>query len=300
MRTILATALATFAVVCAAQESGTYDYEYMDFDGDLYYNIETGQPERITNGAQIVLYQDSSDEADRLRVRAVTISFTYPEGAEEPTAIVLDGNVIVEHPQGTIRAGYGEWNMANEMIVFTGSPKLSRADGSTLDGERVEYNLTTGAVQVKNAKARGFRLNNAGPKSPSSAALLKVDEVVDWPALLAGLKTEGASEAPSPGRQILQFIDPQIARLLPGMDASKVPPAENQSLIVKQLNRALSAPGLYNESAWDGKSVDPVVDLMLEKGTQQLSGDELVFMNRRLLEAAYPGAIAKFEAPTAP
>lgn len=160
--------------------------------------------------------------------------------------------------------------------------------------------MRTGRAKISRSKVTGLQLNNTGMGGGQSPALLSVSDVSDWPALLTGLKTEGSSDAPSPGRQIVQFIDPAVRRLLPGIDATKVPPAENQSVIIKQVNRALNAPGLYNEAAWQGKNVDSVVGLMLEKGTQQLNSDELALMNRRLLEAAYPGAIVRFEAPTAP
>lgn len=288
---------AMIAPVTYAQES-TYDFEYMDFSGDLEFNLDSGLPERITNGAEIILYSEDGG-GDRLRVRAATIVFESQEGAERPSKVILDGSVVVEHPQGTARAAHGEWSVDADVIIFTGSPVFEIANGMELKGDRAEMNLRTGKGRMLNSSATKVRFNSMRSEKASAPGLLAVEDITDWPALLGALKKQASSEDATPGRQIVQFIDPNMRKLLPGIDSTKAPTPENQAVIVKELNKALGVPGLYNETAWAGTSTDPIVPLMLEKGTSSLSSEELVLLNRRLFEAAYPGAIARFE-PAAP
>jgi hypothetical protein len=262
----------------------------------LDFNFDTGRIDGIHGGAEIELIP-ADPASPPMRIKGNDITFKYAEGSEEPEVLVLTGNVNVTHPQGNIVADRGEWNRRTGDLNFQGSPAvLKRKDGGDLTAPKITFNMETGQMsaeggfQIKNMPLAGMGGAPGGGKQDQSPFLLSAKDVTDWPALLGGVKRQGAAAEPSPGKQILAQFDPKLRQQFNNVVSDKAPNASTQGELVKALNRALRSKTLYNADAWKGIEVPADAQALLKKGS--LSSEEVVQLNRRLLEAAYPGAIA--------
>lgn len=291
--------LAGWALAAAGQEGGGQpsNFRLLNASGNrLDFNFETGRIDGIHGGAELELIP-ADPASPPMRVKGDDITFQYAEGSQEPEVLVLTGNVNVTHPQGNIIAAKGEWNRRTGDLVFQGSPAtLKRKDGGDLSAPKITFNMETGQMSAEG----GFQITNMPLSSMSGApgagkaeqggALLTAKDVTDWPALIGGVKRQAAADAPSPGKQIMAQFDPALRKQFNNVVDDKAPNASTQSELVKALNRALKAKTLYDAEAWKGIELPADAQALLAKETR--TADEVVKLNRRLLEAAYPGAIA--------
>lgn len=289
MKRFLCFAIAAAAIspICAGQ----FDFDSMDVKGDVDFNINTGRVNKVTQGASITLYDGSGAG---MKIVAQSIVFDWPSDGEQPNSITLEGNVKIDQQQGTISAQKAVWTVSNDTIVFTGDPVFEGDAMRRGAGERIEINMRTGEARIIKSDLQGLQLGGgekgAAPRSPGS---LRSEDVTSWPNLLTALKAAAANAAPSPGGRILTFVDGRVKSALPGIDPAKEVPESNKGFILGELNGALRQSSLYTAEAWAGVAIEGEAQTLLQRGPDSLSPDEVVLLNRRLVEAAFPDAIAK-------
>jgi len=278
------------AAWAAAQDAArSFNFNTMDLDaGEFVFNFETQQIERMSRGADITFYPDDPGERPmRLRAREMTFQWSSQE-ASEPSNMLMEGNVIITHPRGEIRAARADWNVATSVMVFTGSPSITSDRSGTLTGERMELNLRTGAFSGVNIRGQNVPIRGGGVDAPPAGAenLLATGEVSDWPALLTAIRDDSQREGPTPGRHILGLLTPQVRAGFDNLaDADEL--AEGQKrLVVDALNGLLASPRFYNAEAWAG--LDLPTDIAARAAATELPDAERVMVNRALLHAAYP------------
>lgn len=283
-----------FALVAAAISpicAGQFDFDSMDIRGDVDFNINTGRVNNISQGASVTLYDGSGSG---MKIVAQSITFDWPSEGEQPNSITLEGNVKIDQPQGTISAQKAVWTVSNDTIVFTGNPVFEGESMKRGAGERIEINLRTGQARITKSDLQGLQLGGGeeggAPRSPGN---LRPEDITSWPNLLTALKAAGANSAPSPGGRILTLVDGRVKSALPGIDPAVEVPESSKDFILGQLNGALRQSSLYSAEAWAGVAIEGEAQTLLQRGPDSLSPDEVVLLNRRLVEAAFPDAIAK-------
>jgi len=262
----------------------------MEYEADGEMLVSGGKITSLTGGARIVLLAADADTPP-LRLEATIVRFTYASSdAQNPEKIVLDGKVKVEHPNATVTAELAEWGYGNSVIVFTGNPYLESKDG-TLSGERIEMNIETGNMKV--SKPRGVSYQGFGGMGVANAdpSLLRESDIGDWAGLIAKLKAQGGASTASPGIRVLALLPEALRNALDTMDEAAI--LQNKPTIIKNLNGVLSRKDLYDASAWQGVSLAPEAQALVQRGPESLQGKELTQLNRLLLEAAFPAEIVK-------
>lgn len=266
---------------------GGYSGMRIDRVGLLVGGLD-GTLKKMTNGVQITLLSDDP-EMKPLPLKANSMTFTWPEGASAPTAIVMEGGVEINHPQATVKAGKAEWDFNKGQLVFTGNPSMDTEMFQGVQGETMVLDFNSNSFSMTGGRAERIEINRGGEAGGAGdPALLKDSDVKDWTALLTAIKTDTKAEGASPGKQILALLDPAVQSALNGSEAQQL--VAQKELILKQLNTALRKPGLYSEAAWVDKTVGAGAQALLAKGA--LTGQEQTRLNRLLLEAAYPELIA--------
>ncbi|MDX9974740.1 MAG: hypothetical protein RBU21_17270 [FCB group bacterium] len=300
MKRILCTVLlAGWALAAAGQESGgePSNFRFLNADGaSLELNFETGVIEKIHGPAELELIP-SDPSSPPMVVKGNEITFRYAEGNSEPEVLVLVGNVSVSHPRGNILADNGEWNRRTGNLVFEGKPAtLKLKEGGDLIAQKITFNMDTGQMsaeggfQLRKVPLSGMSGTPGASSKEQSAYLLTAKDVTDWPTLIGGVKKQAAADGPSPGKQIMAQFDPALRKQFSNVVDDKAPNASTQSELVKALNKALKAKSLYDAEAWKGVELPADAQELAKK--EERSAEEVVKLNRRLIEAAYPGAIA--------
>jgi hypothetical protein len=280
------------AIAWSQEAVRSFNFSTMDLDaGEFAFNFETQQIERMSRGADITFYPDDPGERP-MRLRARDISFGWQSReSNEPSSMLLEGNVIISHPRGEIRAARADWDVATSVMIFTGSPSITSDQRGTLTGERMELNLQTGEFRGVNIRGENVPIRGSGADAPPAGAqnLLSTAAVDDWPALLTAIRQDSQREGPSPGRRILSLMTPQVRAGFDNLaDATEL--AEGQKrLVTDALNGLLSSPRLYDAESWEGLEVAP--GILTAAQAPELPEAERVMVNRALLHAAYPDFI---------
>ena len=141
-----------------------------------------------------------------------------------------------------------------------------------------------------------------GAKSDNPSWLLKAEDVLDWPGLLADIHAQAQAKAPSVGERLWSRLSPEARRAIEAAGVADPNQAlklaiagvkeQTASRIIDELNGLMSRQGFYDANAWRGLgSTARQRDLLasLEAGT--LRGPRLVELHRSLLASAYPGKI---------
>ncbi|MBI4558048.1 MAG: hypothetical protein HY706_10750 [Candidatus Hydrogenedentes bacterium] len=258
--------------------------------GRLEINLKKGAIESISAGADITL--ESRDPSQPpLRLRADEFQFTNPETGAGPEKIVLIGNVIIDHQDGTITAGHAEWNQKTQTVILTEKPVINSPVASGLRGSRMELDLESGQLIIDSAEAESVSVSNAsrGDAGGRDPALLRATDVRDWPGLLSKIKAQGAKSEASPGKRILTLLTADVRKQFLNLPENQTPDDETRAVIIRQLNSVLQRPEFYEESAWQGITLSPDASALLKKraDTGALGPTEVTRLNRLLFEAAF-------------
>ncbi len=279
---------------CAmAQELGgdLGGYTSMQIDAGRFVGSFSGGMaiKEMTDGVRITLLSEDA-KLKPLPIRAYKMKFDYKEGASKPSVITMEGNVEVQHPQGSISAEKADWNFDTGLLVFSGNPVMNSDQVKDLRGSRITMNFKTNEVEVSDMKVQQIPLNGmGGPGGAGDPSLLTQGDVKDWAGLLKALKTQAGGEGASPGKQIARHLDEQVRKMLLNVSVEAL--AEQKGDMVKQLNKVLKKEGLYTEAAWKGVALNEEAKGLLAKEGRK--PEETARLNRLLLEAAYPDYIAK-------
>jgi len=289
------------ATVLAAhgQDLRSMDYDYMDInEAGAVVSTRPPYPNKITGGVSITLRaEDASVKPLNLASAEAELEYSDPETLR-PDVIVLKGSssrqVVVEHPQGTITADRADCNFRTKKIVFTGNVSAKMEKMPPMKTDRIEFDMDSGAWSAEGSvTVQGISLGGASRADGGAAMwLLREADVRSWEGLIEKLKSQGAADAPSPGKRILALLDPEARKTLETVDTSTL--LQNKADLLKAVNGVLKESAFYDKEAWAGIPLDGEAQpLAAEMERGNLPASEIPRLNRRLLEAAYPREIVK-------
>ncbi|MCP4217593.1 MAG: putative baseplate assembly protein [bacterium] len=137
--------------------------------------------------------------------------------------------------------------------------------------------------------------------------MFRIDDILDWCAFLNILQEQAASNSPSPGRRIYLELTNEVRCMLdkragvsladvsvPGVSVPDVSlfDLDQKRVIIAALNRVLLSGNLYDEESFRETALPGWLKTEC-LSVQTMSGSPLAVLNRFLIEAAYPGHIAK-------
>lgn len=117
--------------------------------------------------------------------------------------------------------------------------------------------------------------------------LLAEEDVLSWKRLTAFIK----SETP-PDNLAVRRVWERLAGKLEEIKPGKTPLKRNMPEIVGAVNELLRARDFHEEKAWAGIAIPAEAKTLLDRGVATLTQDEVIRVNRLLLEAAMPQTIA--------
>ncbi|MDP6444561.1 MAG: ABC transporter permease subunit [Pirellulaceae bacterium] len=126
------------------------------------------------------------------------------------------------------------------------------------------------------------------------AIRLHVTSVRDWRALISQIKQESQADAPSPGKQVWELASPKFRKAIDGAVAGEGRGISRDVVgsVLGGLNELLTNPKLHDEAAWGDATLSAAASEVLDAGVDNASAEDLAFLNRSLLKAGFPAAIA--------
>lgn len=279
------------AMAQAPAPGGLGNFSKMSVEaGQAVINFKTGAIDKLTGGVRIRL-RSSDPAAPELPIQAGTMAFAYGEGGGQPSKIVMNGDVLVKHPQATVRAGHADYNLDNETVVFTENPVVVLEGGGEVKGKKITIDMKEGTTNIEGMSANELDLNAIGASGGGATGdpnRLSAGLIGDWKAFAAVLKKEAGEAGENPTKRILTHAGSknQIATLA-GASADVI--VQNKNMVLDGFNKAIATPGLYDAAAWAGRALSPEAQQLLAKEKREAAEESR--LNRLLIEAAYPGMI---------
>jgi hypothetical protein len=181
--------IATIATIAAATFTQAYGqdagkvmtgYSTMDYEAGYMESSFDGKVEKMTEGVKIILKSDDPSKPP-LPISSREVSFTWPEkGGNQPSKIILEGKVVVEHPEASVHAEKAEWDFEKGLLTFTGSPVMKSPkmpDG--IEAQKVVLNFNDGRVQVFGGHAKNARITGLNDAKTDGKANAKPDGKAD-------------------------------------------------------------------------------------------------------------------------
>jgi len=280
-----------FAWIAAAQDLKGGGYTKMKIEKVGSCKGSFGGAFRIhsmTGGVSIVLKSDDPAQKD-LPIRAQSMTFDWPEGADQPKRLVLEGNVQIEHPQASVAAERAEWDFESGKLVFTGNPKMDSERAKGLRASRITLNFKTNQLEAEDMSIDEAPMNSAGGLGSSADPnLLTEADIKDWPGFIEAIKADQKKEGACPGKQLAAKLGAEAQAALKNMATDML--AQNKGGLLKKINKVLEQPGLYGKEAWSGVTLDDETKALLDK--KERTPAEQIRQNRLLLQAAFPAFVA--------
>ncbi len=123
---------------------------------------------------------------------------------------------------------------------------------------------------------------------------LVADHVAD---LFAELKAQAAAPGDSPGKRIVSFLRPELQERLRGYEAGAPVTDGFRARVAHGMNAFLKKPDFYDAASWQNVALKPKAKELLDKGIDDLGEPELFWLNRLLIESAFPQAISPTDVP---
>ena len=127
------------------------------------------------------------------------------------------------------------------------------------------------------------------------ATELRLSSVSDWPAMIERFHAASEGERQGPEKRIWDRSSSRFRKSIVKSMSAKDPPGVTRDVVsnlLDELNEQLLRVDFYDETAWSEATIDLAASELLERGVNRLSRDELAFLNRLLLIAAFPDEIA--------
>jgi hypothetical protein len=265
-------------------------YTIMDYEAGYMSSSFSGKIDRMTDGVRITL-RSENPELKPIPIEANTMKFTWPEqGGNRPSRIVLEGKVVIDHPEANVRADKADWDFEKGILTFTGSPVMKGPQAPEgIEAQKIVLNFNEDRFEVYGGRAKEIRLGEMGGEEGGEhkAGPLRAEDVPDWPAFLAIVRTQAAANEPSPGKRLVSLLDPQVQQAITSDEVEQL--LKDKGAIVKPINHALTNPKFYDAAAWQEIELGAEAKVLLGKGTR--STKESARLGRLLLEAAYPDLI---------
>lgn len=276
----------------AAQDTG-FDrnkYKYIELRrvGTMTGNYQSGHfLHSMTGGVDMTFVAEVRE--DDLLIRAQTADFTYvDETSGSPSKIHLTGKVYIENMGNTIRAGKADIDFDSGEALFVDHPEMDTEQVQGLRADRIQINLETGDYEMSSVRIKKLDLN-AGRAAAKTQGLNEQD-IHDWERFLSVLKQQALAPDASPGKHIVSLLDESVRTAVTTMDVATL--AQNKSLILRQLNRALASPQFYDSKAWLSVPLNREVNDLLASGRYETDSSVRLRFHRLLLQAAYPRYVA--------
>lgn len=274
-----------FAAGAPAQDDmGGYNFMEIVQIGELIGGFSGGF-EQMTGGVEIVLRADDP-ELEPLPIKARTMRFEYQGDTLDPSQILMEGGVNVDHPTANVQADSAVWNFDSGEMTFSGNVIMNNDRMKNVRATQLILDFNDNTFRMSNVQADQVSLPSEENKTVPG--MLTGGDITDTTGLVEAFKAEVAAGGNSPGARMNSMLDAEAQRLLREAPTSMI--VERQSDFIAQLNRVLRAPDLYSEAAWSGKTLSQEAQTLLAKTDR--SDAETVRLNRWLLHAAYPNHIA--------
>lgn len=122
--------------------------------------------------------------------------------------------------------------------------------------------------------------------------LLYAEDVLDWPALCSKLSADAAQE-PSPAKTLWALLPRQVQQTVSEAAKGKPMPEKQQADVVDALNNILARRDLAQKEGFAAVRIPAKQTGSLHRDGGELSDQQAQRLNRLLLEASFPRAIAK-------
>jgi len=198
-----------------------------------------------------------------------------------------EGDVILEADGTKINS---ITDLAHVVMVSEGAVALKIRRGDEVFVEHVvpeedkEYGVRTIGVEARAAMTVGACL-------PGKSPLLLAEDVSDWGALCRRLNDAG-SGGPSPAGRLRELLSDRTGAAVRA--AGENPGDAERAAVLRDLNFAMGRRDLYQEDHFAGVTLPSDVKRQLEEGIDGLDAAEILELNRRLIEVAFPGSVAEF------
>lgn len=123
-----------------------------------------------------------------------------------------------------------------------------------------------------------------------------IDDFASWKKFIDRLRLRAGSKTPSPERQVWKLLSPGLQKTIAGLSPSDKLLTSSHDRMKTQvrtdLNAILERQDFYVKGAWNTEAFDKVgKGLLARLETGGLKGRDLLNLNRRLLEQAFPDSI---------
>ena len=209
--------------------------------------------------------------------------------AGDPKSGLLPGvNPALTEPSGS---GDQRVQAYNFRLCLTNDP-ANRISYEKPDGyDAREYELLARYLQAGWPAAQVFQkfdpIHNSFSALPDTkSTLLQLDDVRDERAFLVKLRNAGGPLT----KYLKEQFSSALRTALDGFDDTQTPTLELQNAVVGELNNLLSGALLYAPERFAKVNLNAPTRALLE---QNLAGDELLRLNRSLLEQSYPDELGR-------
>lgn len=121
---------------------------------------------------------------------------------------------------------------------------------------------------------------------------IKPDHITDWQGVVYQFKAHANDAKPTPVSRIWQRLSPILRQRIQYANGAALD-RKTRLLTVVELNAVLDDRTLYQPAVWENTHLNGESEPLLNKGLANLTAREVTSLNRCLVEAAFPGAIAK-------
>ena len=131
---------------------------------------------------------------------------------------------------------------------------------------------------------------------PRISPLLRVSDIKDWEGFCSKFNSGERKEASSsPERRVRELLPPEGEAALRSAAQDKVLDESSKSILVNALNEVLKRRDLYSEGDFANVAVSKEAEELLAQDREALSDRNVRRLNRLLVEAIFPQAIAKIQ-----
>jgi phospho-N-acetylmuramoyl-pentapeptide-transferase len=128
-----------------------------------------------------------------------------------------------------------------------------------------------------------------------SASTVYPRDIIDWSGLESALTKAAASPQMTPQKKIWDTFPPEVKEILSDAVGKGVTAERDRLAVIQGLNTALRGRYLYDPRFWPDDMKNRELESLCQRGADTLSSRDIVRMNRLLIEAALPGAVAASE-----
>ena len=128
-----------------------------------------------------------------------------------------------------------------------------------------------------------------------SASSVSPRDIIDWPGLETSLTRAGESPEMTAQKKIWDSFPAEVKAVLSAASGRVVTAERDRLAVVQGLNTTLRMRDLHDPKLWPGAAENHELAAFRQRGADNLSQRDLTRMNRLLVEAAFPGAVASSE-----